>query len=127
MVAKKNAFNSHPPRAIFRTVNGKLTVREPNELEGMNSQIAELAHQLEQLELKVLAIQHQDRTECIKHFKALKFSVHNLKQVYNRLLWATTATAAALMVFFVGISLKSQVQTTSRPIQPIPASLNRSS
>ena len=126
MIIENGPLDSRLPRANFRTVNGKLIVQEVSEIKGMNSQVAELADQLKQLESTILAIQHQDRTECIKHFKSLKISVHNLRNLYHRLFWATTAALATLIIWLMWINWKSQPQTISCPIQAMPASLTHS-
>jgi hypothetical protein len=126
MVIKNTSVNSRPLRTNVKTVNGKLIIQELSDEENTQFQIVELADHLKQLESKVLAIQDQDRTECIKHFKALKIAVHRLRHLSNRLLWATTAALVTLIILLMWINWRSQPQTKYCSSQALPISLNRS-
>lgn len=126
MVVKNTSVNLRPLQANFRTVNGKLIVQEVRQQENTQFQIVELADHLKQLESKVLAIQDQDRTECIKHIKTLQIAVHRLRRLSNRLFWTTTAALVTLIILSMWINWKSQPQTKYCPTQALPASLNLS-
>ncbi|MCL1475857.1 hypothetical protein [Argonema antarcticum] len=107
-----------------QTINGKLVGQDPNQFEYINSQMENLAQQLEQIEIQVVTAQQQDRREYINQLKLLKASVQNLEQLYNRLLSTTIVTVVVLTALLIWMGLirqpsynKSQINTTVIALQ----------
>jgi hypothetical protein len=101
----KSQFFHHP-----QTINGKMVVRETDNLENVNSQIADLIQQVEHLETEIVAAEQRDRKEYINQLKLLKLSVQNLERLYRKFLFASLATAAfsTILCLWIGLARRSE-------------------
>jgi TolA-binding protein len=107
----------------MQTVNGKLVTQEQTRLDVVNGRIESLSHQFEQLELKMVTLNHQGKKEYIQQLNSVKLSAQKLEQLYNRLLSATIFTAISLTILFLWFG--STHQSSPKKIQQIRHSLHQ--
>lgn len=85
----------------MQTVNGKLIVEKPQDLDNLKRNIENLTQQFERLELKMAAISQKDKIEYLRKLATLQQSLQKLERIYNRLLSTTILTAIALGSWYV--------------------------
>lgn len=91
---------------IIKTINGKLIVREEIGIEGVKTQVQDLAQRIESLDQKRTNFQTEQQQETVENLKTLQSSLGQLRTVYRRLL-ATTLVATVscgVLLFWMNIS-----------------------
>ncbi|MGB7891111.1 MAG: hypothetical protein WCF82_04190 [Microcoleus sp.] len=104
MMVDLNQLKTVHPR---QTINGKL-VGESERLEEVNSQLKNLTQQIEYLGTEIIAAEQRDRKEYINQLKVLKSSVQRIEQFYCKLLFASLATVAVLIICCLWMGITRQ-------------------
>ena len=88
----------------MHTVNGKLIVEAPPELDHLMQNVENLAQQFEGLESQMTTMSQKDKTEYLKQVVSVQLTLQKLERTYRRLLYITVLTAIALASWYFGPS-----------------------
>lgn len=78
------------------TVNGKLILEKPQELNNLKRNIKNLAQKFEHLEFQMTAMSKTHKAEHLQKLASVQLSLQKLERIYSRLLSTIILTAIGL-------------------------------
>lgn len=85
----------------MQTINGKLILKEPQELDNIKRNVENITQQFERLELQITVMSRKERAEHLQKLALVQLSLQKLERIYSRLLSTIILAAISLTCWSV--------------------------